>query len=369
MMDRIVLADRIAALQESATMALDSRAKAMQAEGKTVYNLTAGELTSDTPEYIKSAVAEKLHHNKYTPPSGLPELRKLIAESARETYGMDWIKAGNVIVTAGAKPALYLSLLAIIDHGDEVIIPIPAWTSFNHLVKLAGGKVVEVPLTDGFDIDPKAIAKKLTPKTKAIIINSPNNPTGATFSEQALIGLAKVLKGTGITVIADDIYTKLVYDDHFTLVPTCGFDKLIIINGFSKSQILTGWRIGYCIAGDDVANAINKLIGHTMGNASLPSQHAALAAMAQGDVPPKDVTEMLHKHLQLVEESLASTPLKYKKPGGAFYVFLDLRPLTDDSAEWCERLLNETGVALVPGEAFSAPGFARLYLLCGRKDS
>jgi aspartate/methionine/tyrosine aminotransferase len=241
-----------------------------------------------------------------------------------------------------------------------VIIPVPAWTSFNHLARLAGGKVVEVPLTDGFDIDPEAIARSITPKTKAIIINSPNNPTGATFSKQALAGLADALKGKDITVIADDIYTKLVYDRDFTLVPTCGFDKVIIVNGFSKSQVLTGWRIGYCIAEGSVSKAINKLIGHTMGNASLPSQHAALAAMSRGDVPPEQVKKTLQRNLKLVEEGLASTPLKYKKPGGAFYVFLDLRPVTDDSAEWCGRLMEKTGVALVPGEAFSAPGFARL---------
>lgn len=359
-MDKIVLADRIAALQESATMALDSRAKALQAEGKVIYNLTAGELTADTPEYITSAVSAKLQHNKYTPPAGIPELRKAIAENARTTYGLNWIKTSNVIVTAGAKPAIYLSLLAIINHGDEVIIPVPAWTSFGHLVKLAGGTVVEVPLTEEFDIDPKAIANKITPRTKAVIVNSPNNPTGATFSKPALSGLAATLRGKDITVISDDIYAKLVYDRNFTPVPTCGFEKLIIINGFSKSQILTGWRIGYCMAGDDVSRAINKLIGHTMGNASLPSQHAALAAMAQGDTPPKAVGDMLKRHLQLVKDALAGTPLKYKKPGGAFYVFLDLRAVTDDSAAWCERLMDETGVALVPGEAFSAPGFARL---------
>lgn len=354
------LASRLDKLDESPTMALDSRAKQMQAAGETVYNLTAGELSTDTPEYIRSAVTENLHLNKYTAPAGLPELRKAIAEKSRATYGMDWIKPANVIVTAGAKPALYLSLLAIIDHGDEVIVPIPAWASFQQLIGLAGGTAIEVPLTDDFDLDPAAIKAKLTKRTKAIILNSPQNPTGATFSKASLAELAPMINEAGVTVIADDIYTKLTYDEDFTLVPTCGFEHLIIVNGFSKSQILTGWRIGYCIAHDHVSAAINKLIGHTMGNASLPSQHAALAAMANDDRPPVEVTDMLERHLKLVTEGLKGTPIHFKRPGGAFYAFLDLRKITDNSAAWCEKLLDETGVALVPGEAFSAPGFARL---------
>jgi aspartate/methionine/tyrosine aminotransferase len=356
-----ILASRLDGLDESATMALNARAKQLQQSGKTIYNLTAGELASDTPEYIRSSVAQVLERNKYTAVAGLPELREAIADQAGKLYGLDWIEAGNVTVTAGAKPALYTSLLSIIDPGDEVIVPVPAWVSYRHLIDLVGGVVVEVPLTEDFDIDPAAIKAKLSSKTKAIIINSPHNPTGAIFSKPALEGLAKTLKGSGVTVIADDIYAKLIYSDDFTYVPTCGFEKLIIINGFSKSQALTGWRIGYCITDNEVAGAIAKLLSHTMGNASVPSQHAALAAMSRNDTPPAETTALLKKHLELVERTLDDCkPLSYKRPGGAFYVFIDLRAITKNSAQWCEQLLEETGVALVPGEAFSAPGFARL---------
>jgi aspartate aminotransferase len=356
-----ILASRLDGLDESATMALNARAKQLQEAGKTIYNLTAGELASDTPEYIRSSVAQVLERNKYTAVAGLPELREAIASQARNLYGLDWIKPANVTVTAGAKPALYTSLLSIIDPGDEVIVPIPAWVSYKHLIGLVGGVAVEVPLTDEFDLDPKAIASKISSKTKAIIINSPHNPTGAIFSKSGLQELAKALKGSGVTVISDDIYAKLIYSDSFTLAPTCGFEKLIIINGFSKSQALTGWRIGYCIAEGGVSKAVAKLLSHTMGNASVPSQHAALAAMEHGDTPPEDTTVLLKKHLQLVEQTLDECkPLAYQKPGGAFYVFIDVRAITKDSTEWCEQLLEQTGVALVPGEAFSAPGFARL---------
>jgi len=348
-------------MSESATLALNARAKQLAAEGKTIYNLTAGELASDTPEYIQTAVAKTLELNKYTPVAGLPALRQAIAEEARKFYGLEWIEAGNVIVTGGAKPALYASLLALINPGDEVIVPIPVWVSYNHLIELAGGVVVEVPLTDDFDLDPAAIAAKITPRTKAVLINSPHNPTGAIFSKAALEQLAQALKDSDVTVISDDIYCKLVYEDDFTLVPTCGFERIVIINGFSKSQALTGWRIGYVIAELSIAEAVTSLLSHITGNAAVPSQQAALAAMALHDKPPAETIETLKRQRLLTHEALEAIPgLKHHMPGGAFYVFIDLRGITENSAEWCERLLVETGVALVPGEAFSAPGFARL---------
>ncbi len=360
-MSKIVLATRMATMNESATLALNARAKQLAVEGKTIYNLTAGELASDTPEYIQAAVAKTLKLNKYTPVAGLPQLRKLIADDARANYRLDWIEPSNVIVTAGAKPALSASFLAILNEGDEVIVPTPSWVSYNHLIELAGGVVVEVPLTEAYDLDPQAIAAKISSRTKAIVINSPHNPTGAIFSKSALNELAELLKGSGVTVISDDMYAKLVYVEDFKLVPTCGFEQLIIINGFSKSQALTGWRIGYVIAEQPVADAIINLLSHMTGNAAVPSQQAAIAAMERHDTPPQETIDALKRQRLMVDEVLGSSKgLKHNLPGGAFYVFIDLRNVTDNSAQWCEDLLVKTGVALVPGEAFSAAGFARL---------
>lgn len=362
-MSKILLADRMAAVQESATLALNAKVKQLAREGRTVYNLTAGELASDTPDFIQAAVAKKLQFNKYTPVAGLPELREAIAANARDFYGLDWIEPANVIATGGVKPGLYAALLAIINPGDEVILPVPAWTtSYRPLIELCGGVVVEVPLTEEFDLDPKAIAQKLSDRTKAIIINSPNNPTGAIFSRAALEQTAKLLKGSEIAVIADDVYAKLVYDDTFTLVPTAGFDKLVILNGFSKSQALTGWRIGYVIAEAKVAQAITSLLSHITGNAPLPSQYAALAAIdEQNDRPPAATITTLKRQRQMVDEALKQVSgINYRLPGGAFYYFFDIQELTNSSLEWCQQLLDETGVALVPGEAFGTPGFARL---------
>ncbi len=348
-------------MQESATLALNARAKQLAAEGKTIYNLTAGELAADTPEHIQQAVAKKLHLNKYTQLAGLHELREQIAEEAQNFYGLDWITAENVVVTGGAKPALYASLLALINPGDEVLVPVPAWVSYRHLIELVGGVVVEVPLTKEFDLDVAGIAAKISLRTKAIIVNSPHNPTGAIFSKAALNQLAQTVNGLDLTVISDDIYAKLVYEDSFVPVPSLGFERIVIINGFSKSQALTGWRIGYVIAETAVIKAISNLLSHMTGNAAVPSQHAALAALARHDQPPPEILETLQRQRQLVDQALSAIPqITYQLPGGAFYVFMDLRALTPDSAAWCERLLMETGVALVPGEAFSAPGFARI---------
>ncbi len=345
-------------MQESATLALNARAKQMAAEGKTVYNLTAGELATDTPHYIQAAVAKELSKNKYTPVAGLPELRQAIAEHTTDFYGLDWIKPENVVVTGGAKPAIYAALLALINPGDEVIVPVPAWVSYIDLIELVGGVVVEVPLTEEYDLDVAIIKAAITPKTKAIIINSPHNPTGAVFSQTSIKELAATTDD--IYVISDDIYATLVFEDDFEPTPKAGFNKLVIINGFSKSQALTGWRIGYLIADKTVASAATSLLSHITGNAPLPSQYAALEAMKGHDQPPASTLKALIDQKEIVTKGLENAGIKHNIPGGAFYVFLDLRELTNDSAEWCERLLTETGVALVPGEAFSAPGFARL---------
>jgi aspartate aminotransferase len=357
----MVLALRTAAVSESATLALNAQAKRLESEGRTIYNLTAGELNTDTPDYIQKAVAKKLRLNKYTPVAGLPELRLQISKQARMFYRLDWINPDNVVVTAGAKPALYAAFLALINPGDEVIVPTPAWVSYQHMIELVGGKVIKVPLKANFDLDTRAIQARITKRTKAIVINSPHNPTGAVFSKTALKSLALVLKGSSIIVIADDIYAKLVYEDSFTPTPSVGFEKIIIINGFSKSQALTGWRIGYLIAEDRTAQAATSMLSHIMGNAAVPSQEAALAALARHDKPPIKTLQDLNNQRRLVSQALSNiSGLKFHIPGGAFYFFLDLRSITSNSTKWCEQLLAGSGVALVPGEAFSAPGFARL---------
>lgn len=361
-----VLAGRMAELKESATLAMNAKVKKLSAEGKTVYNMTVGELACDTPEYIKEYVATKLDQNKYTPPDGLPELRKKVADHCSEFYELDWIKPENVIVTASAKPALWAVYSALLDPDDEIIIPIPAWVSHLDLVKIAGAKIVTTQLDSNNDLDLDDIKTKITKKTKAILLNSPQNPTGGILSNEKLTQLAEIINKTNIVVITDEMYAKLVYVDGFVPVPKHGFKNIVIIGGFSKSQAITGWRIGYLIAQKPIANAVNKLLSHVTGNAPVLSQYAGIIAMENGD---KQVDfEHLKSNWTFACSELGKIKnISFSKPGGAFFVFFDVRKMNPSSSSWCEELLEKTGVALVPGEAFYAPGFARMSFVGDRQ--
>ncbi|MBW3568796.1 aminotransferase class I/II-fold pyridoxal phosphate-dependent enzyme [Candidatus Parcubacteria bacterium] len=358
-MKNIPTAARIDMLEESATLALNARVKQMAEQGKPVYNLTAGELPCKTPEYISDYVATKLDENKYTPASGLPVLKLAIAEAAKNFYGFLELELDNVVVTAGLKPAIYASLLSVINPGDEVLVPIPGWTSYSYQIKLAGGTPIEVELDENFDLDIGAIKQKITSKTKAVILCSPNNPTGTIYSKQRLEELAGVLNAAKIVVLSDDIYSKLVFSEDYAPPAKCGFLNLVILGGFSKSQALTGWRIGYIIAPNGIASAANKVLSQIMGNASLPAQYAAIAALENNDQPVM-MAELLENRKFIINQLNQIEKIDFKEPHGAFYIYLDIRKITKNSLDWCEKLLNETGVALVPGEAFYTPGFARL---------
>lgn len=351
----------MANLAESATLALNARAKQLQAEGKQIFNLTAGELDFSTPDFIQEAVASQLDQNKYTPTAGLPKLRQALAEYENSRLNTNIYQADEVVVTAGAKTALYALLQVIINPGDEVILPVPAWVSYAHMIELAGGKVIKVSMTNQFDLDVMAIGKKLSPRTKAIIVNSPHNPTGSVFSKTALRNLAKLIKGRSVLVISDDIYATLTYGQSAASIIETGLPlrQAIIVNGFSKSQALTGWRIGYVLAPKPVATALVSFLSHASGNAPLPAQLAGLAALKKHNRPTGLAT--LQKRKKLVEKELTKLKaINFVAPGGAFYFWLDVRKLDTNNAVWCEKLLTETGVALVPGEAFFAPGFVRL---------
>lgn len=360
------LAARMDSLEESATLALNAKAKAMKQAGQTVYNLTIGELPCETPNHIAETVAEKLYENKYTPVAGLPQLRQMIAEETKHFYKLDWITAANVVVTASVKPALYTTLLALLNPADEVILLKPYWFSYKYEVNLAGGQPVDVALDEHFDLDLDKIEQAITPKTKAIILCSPSNPTSSVFSPAKLAKLVDLLNEKGVWAIIDDIYAKLVFADDFRPVPTYGFEKMIILGGFSKSQALTGWRIGYLIADETVAKAVIKIQSQIIGNASVPAQYAAMAALEHGDRPV--MIEELRQNRDFLVKKIESIPnIHVQTPAGAFYGFLDLRQITHDSQTWCENLLEQTGVALVPGEAFFTPGYARLNFAADQK--
>lgn len=358
-MSSIKNSDLASGLEESATLALNARVKEMASNGEEVYNLTAGELSCETPKYIQDYVANKLNQNKYTPVSGLPELREAIAKYAKNFYKQDWVKTENVVVCPSVKPGIWASLASIINPGDEVILPTPTWVSYKHLIYIAGAKLVQTKLTENFDLDIDEIKSKINEKTKAILLNSPQNPTGATYSSEKVEQLASIANEHDIVILSDEIYSRLVFDKKFKPVSSHGFKNLIILDGFSKSQALTGWRIGYIVAPVQIAKACTKILSHAMGNASIISQFAAIAALEKNNEPV--MFKELKSNLELACNKLDRIDkVKYVKPSGAFYIFLDIRQMTDKSTEWCEDLLQKKGVALVPGEAFFAPGFARI---------
>ena len=355
-------------ITESLTLKLNALANKLSAEGKNIVNLTAGELDFPTPLYIQKEIQRKVSLNKYTPTAGLPALRQAIASLVYKDYKIK-VASENVAVTSGAKQAIFESMFAILQKGDEVILPSPYWVTYREQIILNDAVPVIVPLNknfgENFDLDLEKIKKAITKKTKALILNSPNNPTGAIYSKASLLKLKKILKNKNIYLIVDDIYSKIVYDKGYQSPALFAPDKsyrekyLILINGFSKSQALTGWRIGYVVANEEIIKAITSYQSHTSGNAPLLSQVAALLIIKNGDKTDKFV-EILKERRNLVDKLLKTIPkISYEIPKGAFYYFIDVSKIEKNTVEFCEYLLK-AGLALVPGEAFGNPGFVRL---------
>lgn len=359
----IKLSDRLNSVEESVTLAINAQVKKLSQDGKKIYNLSVGEPVMATPPYIQDFVATKLDQNHYTAAAGMPELRARIAEHTNSFYRVNWISEENIVVVAGGKPGIFLPLLALLNPGDEVILPTPAWVSHKYIIELAGGKSIEVPLNNDFDLDLAAITKNISKKTKGILINSPSNPASTMYSSQSLKRLSKVVNEHNLFVLSDDIYVKLIYDESFEPITNFGFKNLIISNGFSKSQALTGWRIGYVIAEKQIIDAIIKLQSHLLGNVSSLSQFAALAALEQNDKPP--MLDDLKANRKIALEIVSTIPkVTCPTPAGAFYILLNIKNITDDSLSWSQKLLEKKGVAVVPGDDFSAKGFVRISFAC-----
>ncbi len=366
------LAKRLENISESETIKLNTLAKELEGQGKIIINLTAGELDFATPQNLQKAVAKKLSENKYTNTLGLPLLRQLIAKKIAAETGWK-ISPQNIAATAGAKTGLYALFQTLINPGDEVIIPVPSWVSYEHQIKLAGGKPIFVPLTKNFDLDTAAIKKRLSKKTKAIIINSPHNPTGKVFSRPALLALDKLIKKTSLFVISDEIYNTLTYRPKKTAVKSLAEviskkSNLILINGFSKSEAITGWRIGYVIAAPEIISGMNKFLSHAGGNPAVPSQWAAITSLKQNR-PNLQTLNILAKRRNLVTQMLNTIPkISFYEPDGAFYFFINIRLICTNTQKFCQQLLANRQVALVPGEAFHAPGFIRLSFAASEKN-
>jgi aspartate aminotransferase len=357
----------VSSFEESATLALAARAKKLAASGRSIINFGVGEPDFNTPKsFIDAAFkAAESGQTKYTPVPGLPNVREAIAERSSKDYGLKF-SADEVIVSSGGKQAIYHFLQAVVEHGDEVIILAPYWVSFPEMVKMVGGKPVIVT-AKGDRITAEEIADKISRKTKAIILNSPSNPSGLVFTKEEIQSYLKVFENKPFWILADDTYYKLVFSpaewvSHLHLKPELK-DRTCIIGSSSKSYAMTGWRLGWALAPKPLISAMTKLQSQVTSNPSSLSQAAVVEALKNGEGFVEDFRATFQKRRDLVIAEAKRIPgMKWVKPDGAFYLFMDFSgPLVKpDATAFCENLLENHGVCLIPGVAFGAPAFARL---------
>ena len=362
------ISERAALLTPSLTLSIDSKAKAMKAEGIDVCGFGAGEPDFDTPEHIKAAAIEALQagFTKYTPSAGIPELRAAIAEKFATDNGLTY-RPGQVVVSNGAKHSCYNAILATCQPGDEVIIPSPYWVSYPDMVRLVGAEPVIVPTMErnNWKMRPEDFENAMTPRTKMLIMNSPCNPTGSVYTREELEAIVEVASGEDIYILSDEIYEKLVYDDakHVSIASLSkeAYDLTITVNGFSKSYAMTGWRLGYLAAPEAVAKAVDSIQSHTTANPSSFSQRGALAALKGDQQCVADMREEFDMRRNYMIDRLSKIPnVTAVKPQGAFYVLLNVSQLGLTSQNFADRLLSKANVAVVPGAAFGDDRTIRL---------
>ncbi|HTJ78821.1 MAG TPA: pyridoxal phosphate-dependent aminotransferase [Rariglobus sp.] len=355
----------------SPTLAVDAKAKALQAAGEDVCGFAAGEPDFDTPEHIKEAciAALKAGKTKYAPTPGIEPLRQALADKYLADYGLK-VAPSQVIVSPGGKFSCYLTILAVCSPGDEVIIPAPFWVSYPEMVKLAGAvpKLVLADDSTGFKLTPAQLEAAITPKTKLLIINSPSNPTGAVYTKPELEAIVAVALKHNLYIMSDEIYEHLTYDATKHYSPAT-FSKeaearTIIVSGFAKTYAMTGWRLGTTIAPAPIAKAIAELQSQTTSNATTFAQFGALAALKEKDKTQAALAQMLvafDRRRKFLHAELNKIPgVKCLLAEGAFYLFPNISSFGLSSSEFCTRLLEKEKVAAVPGSAFGAEGYIRL---------
>ena len=373
------ISKRISAIAESATLKVDSKAKALIANGRPVISYAAGEPDFPTPAHIVEAAAIAVRdpkNHRYTPAAGLPEMKEAIVQKTLEDSGTK-ITPSQVIVTNGGKQAVYQAFQVILDDGDEVLVPAPYWTTYPEAIKLAGGKQIDVfaGSDQGYKVTVEQLEAAYTPKTKALLICSPSNPTGAVFSKQELTDIGNwVATKPNLWVISDEIYQNVVYDGMRAysiteLVPQIQ-DRTIMVNGVAKSYAMTGWRLGWMIAPDDAAKAAGNLQSHLTSNVSNISQRAAIAAITGDQEPIQKMLAAFDRRRKLAVAELNKIPgMMTPNPEGAFYVYPDVSGLLGktwagkqitSSLELADMILEQAEVALVPGEAFGPSGYLRM---------
>jgi len=370
------LARRTALISPSPTLAITARARQMRAQGIEVIGFGAGEPDFDTPSYIKEAAKKSIDEGftKYTATSGIEELKKAICQKFKNENGLDYTTA-QIIVSCGAKHALFNAIMCLCEKGDEVILPSPYWVTYLEQIKLSQAKPVLIETTerDNFKLLKKALKKAITPETKCLILNSPSNPTGMVYTEDELKAIAELAVKNGFYIISDEVYEKLIYEGKHISIASLGReikDLTVVINGVSKAYSMTGWRIGYAAGPPDLIAAMSNLQDHSTSNPTSIAQKAALKAISeQGPELAEMIREFRNRRDYMVEKLNAIPGISCLKPQGAFYAFANISKLIGrtirgkkitGSLSFTELLLNEARVAVVPGIAFGADKYIRL---------
>lgn len=362
------LSDRIKKVHASPTLAITSKAKKLKSEGKDVVSFAAGEPDFDTPDLIKEAAVEAIMSGftKYTPTTGIPELKQAICSKFKRDNNLSY-GPKQIVVSCGAKHSIFNAMFVLLDPGDEVIIPSPFWVSYPEMVRLAEAdpRIVKTDSSTGFKLTPEALLTHITPKTRILILNSPSNPTGCVYTEKELEEIARICVAKKIFCISDEIYEKITFDGkkHVSIGALGNdiFDLTITINGVSKSHSMTGWRIGYLGAPEDVAEAVSNLQDHSTSNPASICQKAALAALNMPETFSRDMCAEFQKRRDyIVKRIQRMAGISCVVPGGAFYIFCDISKTRLDSLTFSSRFLDEKLTAVIPGVAFGDDSFIRM---------
>ena len=362
------LAHRSTILSPSLTLGIDSKAKAMKAEGIDVCSFAAGEPDFDTPDHIKQACIAAINAGmtKYTPSAGIPELRQAISAKFKADNNVEY-PASQIIVSNGAKHSCLNAILATCQPGDEVIIPAPYWLSYPEMVRIAGGEPVIVQTTEenGWKMTAEEFQDAMSPRTKMVILNSPGNPTGAVYTKEELEEIGEVALGEDILILSDEIYEKLTYDDvkHVSIASLSKelYNLTITINGFSKAYAMTGWRLGYLGAPEHIAKAIDAIQSHSTSGCTSFAQKGALAALTGDQTPLEDMRSEFDIRRQYMVDRLSKIPkITVVVPQGAFYVLANISGFGLNSTNFADKLLSKHHVAIVPGIAFGDDRTVRL---------
>ncbi|MCT7909197.1 pyridoxal phosphate-dependent aminotransferase [Arcobacter lacus] len=364
------IANRMEQLSPSLTLAITALGRELKAQGKDILSFSAGEPDFDTPQIVKDAAIKAINEGqtKYTAVEGIIKTKQAIINKLKKDHNLDY-KLEGIVISNGAKHSLFNLCQVLIDNGDEVIIPSPYWVTYPEQVKYSGGVPVfiETDETTNFKITPEQLKKAITPKTKILMLNTPSNPTGSIYSKEELTAIGKVLEGTDIIVFSDEMYEKIIFNGKkFTAAAEVSddmYNRTVTINGLSKAVAMTGWRFGY-VATPNVAlaKAMTKLQGQVTSNINTMTQYAAIPAL-EGEAD-KDI-EMMRAEFEKRKDYIVKAineidGLSCYEPDGAFYVFINIKKISNDSMKFCADLLEQKGVALVPGLAFGMEGYARL---------